>query len=71
MFSGAAFFELGKCRMQGRVCSHITHLALSVVLALTLLHGYMVRQSGLRTGGKVVTAVTRGNVVYTLSIFRA
>ena len=42
-----------------------------VVLALTLLHGYMLRQSGLQTMGNVAASVTQGNVVYTLSIFCA
>ncbi|KAG9308848.1 hypothetical protein JVU11DRAFT_11478 [Chiua virens] len=39
-----------------------------VVLALTLRHAHMLRQSGLGRG-KVVSAVTRGNIVYTLVIF--
>ncbi|KAF8551125.1 hypothetical protein OG21DRAFT_1487238 [Imleria badia] len=41
-----------------------------VVLSLTLLHGYTLRQSGLRIKGKVMTAVAQGNMIYTLSIFR-
>ncbi|KAN0088085.1 hypothetical protein V8E55_006706 [Tylopilus felleus] len=40
-----------------------------VVLVLTLLHGYALRQSGRSIKGKVVAAVTRGNMVYTMSIF--
>ncbi|KAI9462100.1 hypothetical protein HD554DRAFT_2128293 [Boletus coccyginus] len=40
-----------------------------VVLALTLLHGYMLRRSGLRTMGNVAASVTQGNIAYTLSIF--
>ncbi|KAF9222123.1 hypothetical protein BS17DRAFT_818801 [Gyrodon lividus] len=39
-----------------------------VVLALTLLHGSKLRSSS-HAAGKVVTAVTQGNIVYALSIF--
>ena len=72
IFSSAAFFELGEYCTGCRHALIVTgHFDPSVILVLTILHVHAWRHAGLQTKGEVMSAVTQGNLIYTLSIFCA